>query len=135
MSTKRPINPADLAEPIGFAHAWLVEAESQRTLYLAGQCGYDKAGRVAAPGDLVAQMDTAMQNIAAILRDAEMSFADVVQLNFYVRSRDDYATCRRAFGRVWKQLCGRHYPAMAMFMVSSLFDPEALIEIQGIAAG
>ena len=63
-----------------------------------------------------------------------MEFADVVQLNFFVRSRDDYATARREFGRVWRRYCGTHYPAMAMFMVSSLFDVEALIEIQGIAA-
>ena len=62
------------------------------------------------------------------------SYEDLVQLNFYVTSRDDYATARRAFGKVWKELCGRHYPAMAMFMVVSLFDPDARIEIQGIAA-
>jgi hypothetical protein len=58
----------------------------------------------------------------------------IVQLNFYVLNRNDYAHARREFGRVWKSLCGRHYPAMAMFQVVSLYDPLALIEIQGIAA-
>ena len=92
--TKRAINPEDLSPPVGFAHAWLVESGNgdQRTLYLAGQCGYDPAGCVESPGDLAAQLDRAMANIAAILRDAEMTFADVVQLNFYVTSRNDYAT-------------------------------------------
>ncbi|MFK7740768.1 MAG: RidA family protein [Planctomycetota bacterium] len=138
--TKRAVNPAALSEPIGFAHAWLVsqEAASQEaasaTLYLAGQCGYDKSGKVLRPGDLAGQLDDAMANIALILADAEMSFEDVVQLNFYVTSRDDYATARREFGKVWKKHCGRHYPGMAMFQVVSLFDPDALIEIQGIAA-
>lgn len=132
--TKRPINPADLAKPIGFAHAWLVEHGEQKTLYLAGQCGYDAAGHVAAPGDLVAQLDQALANIGMILRDAQMEFADVVQLNFYVTSRDDYATARRAFGEVWRRRCGKHFPGMAMFQVVSLFDPQALIEVQGIAA-
>ena len=75
-----------------------------------------------------------MQNIGCVLRDAGMGFNDVVQLNFYVLSRDDYAEARREFGRIWKRLCGRHYPAMAMFQVGALFDPDALIEIQGIAA-
>ena len=133
-ATKRPINPDDLAEPVGFAHAWLVEHRELKTLYLAGQCGYDADGVVAHPGDLVRQMDQAMANIGCVLRDAEMAFEDVVQLNFYVTSRDDYAHARREFGRIWKQHCGRHYPAMAMFMVVSLFDPEARIEIQGVAA-
>ncbi len=131
--SKRPINPVELAAPVGFAHGWLVEGGA-RTLYLAGQCGYDQAGVVVHKGDLVAQLDQALRNIGLILRDAGMTFADVVQLNFYVTSRDDYAAARKAFGKVWRQHCGKHFPGMAMFQVVSLFDPEARIEVQGIAA-
>ncbi len=134
-ATKRPIHPADLPEPIGFAHGWLVESGELRTLYLAGQCDYDRTGSIQHPGDLVGQMDGAMRSVGAVLREAGMGYEDLVQLDFYVTSRDDYAMARREFGRIWKALCGRHYPAMAMFMVVSLFDPEARIEIQGIAAG
>ncbi len=132
--SKRPINPAELAAPIGFAHAWLVEHEPQKTLYLAGQCGYDAHGVVESPGDLVAQLDRALANLGIVLRDAQMEFADVVQLNFYVTSRDDYAAARKAIGGVWRRHCGKHYPGMAMFQVVSLFDPAALVEVQGIAA-
>jgi enamine deaminase RidA (YjgF/YER057c/UK114 family) len=132
--SKTPVNPADLAPPIGFAHAWLVEHGEQRTLYLAGQCGYDANGAIVERGDLVGQLDRALQNIGAVLRDAQMTFADVVQLNFYVTSRDDYAAARKELGRVWRRHCGKHYPGMAMFQVVSLFDPEARIEVQGIAA-
>jgi len=112
----------------------LVESGGGKTLYLAGQCAHDREGALVGQGDLVRQLDVALSNIGAVLRDAGMEFTDVVQLNFFVRSRDDYATARREFGRVWRGHCGVHYPAMAMFMVSSLFDPDALIEIQGIAA-
>jgi enamine deaminase RidA (YjgF/YER057c/UK114 family) len=132
---KRAINPAELCRPVGFQHGWLVESGGgARTLYLAGQCDYDQAGAVRHRGDLVGQLRGAMENIGHVLRDAGMTFDDVVQLDFYVRSRDDYATARREIGAAWKALCGRHYPAMAMFMVVSLLDPDALIEIQGIAA-
>ena len=135
-SRKIPINPAGLVAPVGFAHAYLVVSDSAalRTLYLAGQCGYDPAGAIASPGDLAAQLDRAMANIGECLRAAEMQFADIVQLNFFVLSRNDYATARRAFGEIWRRHCGRHYPAMAMVMVAGLFDPLALIEIQGIAS-
>ncbi len=126
--SKRPINPSDLVEPKGFAHAWLVESKAQNTLYLAGQCGYDKLGKVAAPGDLVAQLDLAMANIGSVLREAEMVFSDLVQLNFFVCSRHDYATARREFGEVWRRHSDRHFPAMAMFMVAGLYDVDALIE-------
>ena len=132
--SKRPINPAELAPPVGFAHGWLVEHGEQRTLYLAGQCGYDRHGAITQPGDVVGQLDTALANIGAILRDAGMTFADVVQLNFYVTSRDDYAAARKEFGQVWRRHCGKHFPGMAMFEVVSLFDPQARIEVQGIAA-
>ena len=54
-----------------------------------------------------------------------MAFEDVVQLNFYVTSRNDYSTARKEFGRVWRKHCGKHYPGMAMFQVVSLFDPDA----------
>ena len=131
---RRAVNPAGLAPPVGFAHGWLVEHGEQKTLYLAGQCGFDEKGRIAAPGDLVAQLDRALLNIGAILHDAGLQFADVVQLNFYVTSRDDYAAARKAFGEVWRRHCGKHFPGMAMFEVVSLFDPDARIEVQGIAA-
>lgn len=136
MSEKFAINPPTLAKPVGFAHGWLVvsEAAQARTLYLAGQCGHDSAGRITAPGDLVGQLDRAMANIGEVLSAAGLGFQDLVQLNFYVTSRDDYATARQAFGAVWRRHGARHYPAMAMFMVSGLFDPRAVIEIQGIAA-
>ena len=132
--SKRAINPAELAAPVGFAHGWLVEHGEQRTLWLAGQCGYDRDGRVAHRGDLLGQLDQALANMALVLRDAGLTFADVVQLNFYVTSRDDYAAARRELGQVWRRHCGKHYPAMAMFEVASLFDPEARIEVQGVAA-
>ena len=132
--SKRPINPAELAAPVGFAHGWLVEHGEQRTLYLAGQCGYDRQGAITRPGDVTGQLDQALANIALILRDAGLTFADVVQLNFYVTSRDDYAAARKDFGAVWRRHCGKHYPGMAMFEVVSLFDPAARIEVQGIAA-
>lgn len=131
---KRPINPPGLAPPVGFAHGWLVEHGKSRTLYLAGQCGYDQAGRVVAPGDLVAQLDRALANLGRVLEHAGMGYQDLVQLDFYVTSRNDYATARREFGEVWRRYCDRHYPAMALFQVVSLFDLQARIEVQGIAA-
>ncbi|MCY2957579.1 MAG: RidA family protein [Planctomycetota bacterium] len=134
--SKRAINPKELALPVGFAHAWLVESKpsANRTLYLAGQCGCDGNGAIASPGNLVAQLDRALENIGLILRDAGMTFVDVVQLNFYVTSRDDYAHARKAFGEIWRRHCGKHFPGMALFQVVSLFDLQARIEVQGIAA-
>jgi len=134
MAEKKPINPERLAPAVGFAHGWLVTSGDLRTLYLAGQCAHDPEGVVLHRGDLVAQLDRSLTNLGEVLKAAKMEFADVVQLNLFVLSRDDYATAREEFGRVWRRHCERHYPAMALFMVSGLYEPDALIEIQGIAA-
>ncbi len=134
MAEKQAINPEQLAPPVGFAHGWLVTSGDLKTLYLAGQCAYDGDGKVLHRGDLAAQLDQSMANLAAVLEEAGMEFADVVQLNLFVLSRDDYTTAREEFGKIWKRRCGKHYPAMALFMVSGLYEPDALIEIQGIAA-
>ena len=109
-SEKKPINPGTLAPPQGFAHGWLVEAGDARTLYLAGQCAYDREGNLTCAGDLVGQLDRAMENILHVLEAAEMSFEDVVQLNFYVLSRDDYTAARREFSAVWKRRVTRTRP-------------------------
>jgi enamine deaminase RidA (YjgF/YER057c/UK114 family) len=134
MAEKQPINPDRLAPPVGFAHGWLVTSGDLKTLYLSGQCAYDGDANVLHKGDLVAQMDQSMVNLGEVLKAAGMEFADVVQLNLFVLNRDDYTTARGEFGKVWKRHCGKHYPAMALFMVSGLYEPDALIEIQGIAA-
>ncbi len=133
--TKRAINPDSLAPPVGFAHGWLVKSGELSTLYFAGQCGYDLTGRVTSRGDLVAQTDKAMANLGCVLEDAELGYEDVVQLNFYLCSGEDYHLARKELGSVWRRYFGSHYPAMALFVVVSLYDPDAVIEIQGIAAG
>lgn len=44
-----------------------------------------------------------------------------------------YRAHSREIGQVWRRLVGKHYPAMAAIGVSRLWDPEALVEIQGYA--
>ena len=134
MAEKQPINPEELAAPVGFAHGWLVTSGDLETLYLAGQCAYDGEANVLYKSDLVGQLNQSMANLGVVIKAAGMEWEDLVQLNFFVLNRDDYVNARAAFGKIWKQHCGKHYPAMALFMVSGLYEPDALIEIQGIAA-
>lgn len=130
---KRRIDPPELAPPVGFAHGWLVETPAQDTLYLAGQCAHDGAGRIVAPGDLVAQFDRALANVRVVLAAAGMAPEDLVQLELFVRSRDDYVRHRKELGGVWRRHFGKHYPAMALFEISALLDEEALVEVRGVA--
>jgi enamine deaminase RidA (YjgF/YER057c/UK114 family) len=128
---QRNINPSTLSRPSGFSHGILVEGG--RALFLAGQTGSDANGRIADPNDLVRQFDLAIANLGAVVADAGGVLGDVVKLNVFVRSRDDYVAKLKPLGEVFRKHFGGHYPAMALFEVSGLFQKEALVEIEGIA--
>ncbi len=129
MSIER-INPGELARPSGFSHA--VTASGGRMVFLAGQTALDPAGRIAGSG-VVRQFERALANLLTALRAAGGSPSDLVSLTVYLVDVDDYRAHARAIGEVWRGLAGRDYPAMAAIGVRRLWDPEALVEVQGIA--
>lgn len=124
----RNINPAHLATPIGFSHGTL----AGNTLYLGGQTAMDASGTIVA-GTIVDQFRQAFSNVLATLAEAGGKPSDLVSLTIYLTDVEDYQRNGRAIGDVWKELAGRHYPAMAGIGVTALWQKEALIEIQGVA--
>jgi enamine deaminase RidA (YjgF/YER057c/UK114 family) len=128
---KQIINPPQLAPPRGFNHAIL--CSEGKTLFLAGQDASDEHGRIVAPDDLVAQYEQVLRNLQAVVEAAGGALQDIVKLNIFVRSRDEYVSKLHEMGRVHRQHFGTYYPAMALFEVSGFFQPEALIEMEGFA--
>lgn len=127
----RIINPDFLAPAVGFAYA--VESRGGRTLWLGGQNAHDQAGRIVAPGDLVAQFDRALENIVRLVRMAGGAPEHIVKLGLYVSDLDQYRRSRRELGRVYQKHMGKHYPAMMLLGVGGFFDEEAVVEIDGFA--
>lgn len=128
---KKIVNPPTLAPPRGFSHG--VATRGGRLLFLAGQTGSDAEGRIAATGDLVAQFDQALANLLAVVEEAGGLPADVVKLNIFVRSRDEYVARLKPLGEAYRRRFGSHYPAMALLEISGLFQRDALVEIEGLA--
>jgi enamine deaminase RidA (YjgF/YER057c/UK114 family) len=129
--TLERINPPELATPSGFAHA--VRTTGRTTVHLAGQTGMDATGRIV-EGGVVAQFEQALGNLLTALRAAGGKPADLVSLTVYIVDLDDYRAHARDIGVVWRRLVGADYPAMAGVGVSRLWDADALVEVQGIAA-
>ena len=124
------VNPPELARPSGFAHA--VVATGSRVIFLAGQTGIDATGAVV--GDTVAaQFARALANLLAALRAAGGSAEHLASLTIYAVDLGDYRAHSREIGEAWRRLAGREYPAMAAVGVVALWDPAALVEIQGSA--
>jgi enamine deaminase RidA (YjgF/YER057c/UK114 family) len=130
MSLER-IDPPELAKPSGFAHA--VRSTGRTTVHLAGQTAMDASGRIV-DGDIVVQFEQALGNLLTALRAAGGDPSDLVSLTVYIVDMDGYQARARDIGAVWRRLVGTAYPAMAGIGVSRLWDRDALVEVQGVAA-
>ena len=102
-------------------------------MFLAGQTGMDAAGRIAEPGDLVAQFRQALANLQAVVAEAGGEMSDIVKLTIFVTDKAAYKANLKPIGEAYRSFFGRYYPAMTLVEVKSLFDDEALVEIEGMA--
>jgi enamine deaminase RidA (YjgF/YER057c/UK114 family) len=128
--TLHRVNPPALARPSGFSHA--VVADGGRVVFLAGQVALDADG-VITGGTVVEQFERALANLLEALRAAGGGPADLASLTVYAVDLGDYRAHGREIGEAWRRLAGREYPAMAAVGVSRLWEPAALVEIQGHA--
>lgn len=122
------INPASLPKPSGYAHGIL----AGNTVYLGGQTALDQDMNIV-PGGIVEQFRQAFSNVLTTLEEAGGRPEDLVSVTIYLTDVDDYMAHGREIGRIWRDMAGTGYPAMAGIGVSRLWQKEALIEIQGVA--
>jgi enamine deaminase RidA (YjgF/YER057c/UK114 family) len=85
---RTPINPSSWSIELGFDQGVLVEGH-KRVLYCSGQDAMDEEGHPQHPGDIGAQLELSLDNLEAILSNAEMTFANVVRLNFFTTDVDE----------------------------------------------
>ena len=127
-----PITPRGLAPARGFTHGFVAPAGA-RLLFVAGQVASDAAGAVEAVG-LAEQFARALDNVLAVVREADGDPGDVARMTVYVTDMEAYRAATGELTEVWRARMGRHYPAMALVEVRSLVDPNALVEIEATAA-
>jgi enamine deaminase RidA (YjgF/YER057c/UK114 family) len=101
-------------------------------VFLAGQIGMDRNGKVTG-GGVVPQFEQALGNLLTALAAAGGQPADLVSVTIYLVDVEDYQAHGKEIGAVWRRLAGAEYPAMAGVGVTRLWNPAALVEIQGIA--
>jgi enamine deaminase RidA (YjgF/YER057c/UK114 family) len=125
----RIFNPADLAPPIGFAHA----GAAHGWVWLGGQISNDSTGKVLFAGDMSAQFRQALQNVVVALGAAGSRPEDVIKLTYFVTDIGAYRAALKPIGAAYRELFGRHYPPTSLFEVKGLFEPAAMIEIECVA--
>ena len=122
------VNPAHMIKPSGFSHG----TKAGNTVYLGGQTAMDSTGAIV-PGGIVQQFRQCFTNVLDTLTEAGGVPSDLVSVTIYLTDVEDYQRNGREIGRIWRDLAGTHYPAMAGIGVTKLWQPEAMIEIQGVA--
>jgi enamine deaminase RidA (YjgF/YER057c/UK114 family) len=122
------VNPPSLPTPSGYSHGTLAGS----TLHLGGQTALDAGMRIV-PGGIVEQFRQAFGNVLTTLREAGGEPQDLVSITIYLTDIPDYQAHGKEIGRVWRELAGPVYPAMAGIGCAALWQPEAMIEILGVA--
>jgi enamine deaminase RidA (YjgF/YER057c/UK114 family) len=127
------VHPEGWEPPSGYANGIVVPAGS-RLLFVAGQIAWDADQVLVGRGDFVAQFRQALANVLAVVDAAGGSPEHLASVTVYVKDKQAYLASTRALGAAWRELVGRHYPAMALVQVADLLEKDALVEIQAVAA-
>jgi 2-aminobenzoate-CoA ligase len=122
--------PAGWAKPKGYANA---TSGTGRIVFVAGQVGWDPVTCVFAAGDFAAEVRQALANVAAALDAAGARPDQITRLTWYITDRDEYLRSRAEIGRVYREIIGRHFPAMSVVVVQALIEPGARVEIEATA--
>ena len=123
------LEPAGWPRPRGYSNG---VAASGRQVFVSGQIGWDAGGRIVSD-DFAAQVRQALFNIVAVLAAAGAKPEQLVRLTWYVTSRDEYVASLDAVGTAYREIIGRHYPAMSVVQIAALVEPRAKVEIEATA--
>jgi enamine deaminase RidA (YjgF/YER057c/UK114 family) len=123
------LQPEGWAKPIGYSNG--VSARG-RTIFVGGQIGWNKDSAFESD-DLVVQIRQTLANIVAVLACDGGKPADVTSMTWYLLDRSQYLARAPEIGKVYREIMGRHFPAMAAVEVSGLIEARAKVEIQAIA--
>ena len=129
MSGSEILQPDGWKAPKGFANGVAVRG---RQIYLSGQIGWDGQGQFASDR-LSDQVRQALENIVAVLRAGGAEPRHLVRLTWYVTSREEYLRESKSIGLAYREVIGRHFPAMAVVQVSALVEARAKVEIEATA--
>jgi enamine deaminase RidA (YjgF/YER057c/UK114 family) len=124
------VNPVTWSAGMGFNQGEIVSG-STRTLYCSGQTAMSGEGEPQHDGDMAAQLALSLDNLKAILGEADMSLANLVKLNVYTTDVD---LLFQHYGVLASQLgAAQAAPTTTMLGVTRLAIPGQMIELEGTA--
>ena len=123
------LQPSAWPQPKGYSNGILAEG---RLIFVAGQVGWDRSQQFESD-DLVDQVRQALKNIVAVLDRAGAKPQHLVRLMWYVTDKREYQRRMQEVGQAYREVVGKHFPAMTLVEVSALLEDRAKVEIEATA--
>jgi enamine deaminase RidA (YjgF/YER057c/UK114 family) len=127
--THEILQPEGWARPIGYANG---VAARGRTIFVGGQIGWNAQCQFETD-DFVAQVRQTLENVVAILKAGGAEPRHITSMTWYFIDKQEYTANLREIGRAYRDVIGKHFPAMAAMQVVALVEDRARIEIQATA--
>jgi enamine deaminase RidA (YjgF/YER057c/UK114 family) len=123
------LQPKGWKPPRGYANGMAAQG---RLVFVSGQIGWD-AQCVLRSDDLIDQVRQALANTVAVLQEADARPEHVARMTWFITDRREYLDRQQELGKVYREIMGRHFPAMAVVQVSALMEAGAKVEIETTA--
>lgn len=123
------LQPEGWAKPVGYANG---VAATGRQIFVGGQIGWNGQCQFESD-DFVEQVRQTLKNIVAVLAEAGAGPEHVTAMTWYFTDKAEYLDNRKGLGQAYREVMGKHFPAMAAMQVVALVEDRAKIEIQATA--
>ena len=120
------LQPPGWPRPKGYSNG--ISAEG-RLVFVAGQVGWNAEEKIVSDR-FADQARQALANIVAILAEGGAKPEHIVRMNWYVTDRQEYLDSLGEVGAVYRELIGKHFPAMMACEISGLVEDGAKVEIE-----
>ena len=127
--THKTIQPQGWLPAKGYANGILTK---DGVLHIGGQIGWDGDKKFASE-DFIGQMRQALYNVRQIVETAGGQVEDVARLTWFVTSKAEYIDAQKEVGAAYREVFGRHFPAMSLVVVAGLVEDLAKVEIEATA--
>ncbi len=120
------LQPPNWPRPIGYSNG---VAAKGNLVFLSGIVGWNAQGEFES-GGFTAQVRQALLNIVEILKQANAKPEHIARMTWYVLDKNEYMAAAKEMGAVYREIIGRHYPAMTVVEVSGFLEVKARVEIE-----
>ena len=121
------LQPPGWVKPKGFSNGIAVKGGT--TVFVAGQVAFNSRG-VFEEKTFAGQFRQTLKNTVAVLAEAGAQPEHIVRMTWYILDKEEYLGAIKEVGAAYRELIGRHYPAMAVVQVVALMEDRAKVEIE-----